>query len=97
MAIEMTPKEYKAFQKAQHKAKMQVDADELGVDGLAETVLKLESKVKKLEKIVKGQQVIIQKLWAWKIECRKSTGGRENGEIGLCLVREGSQREHKDG
>jgi hypothetical protein len=67
MAIEMTPKEYQTFQKVAKKRKLKQDAEEVGIPSLAGTVFALEKRIEKLDKLVNGQQVVIQKLWAWKI------------------------------
>jgi hypothetical protein len=66
-AIQMSQKEYQTFQKVAKKRKLKEEAETLGVDGLDKTVLKLEKHIAKLEELVNGQQVVIQKLWAWKI------------------------------
>jgi len=67
MAIEMTQKEYQKFKKVAKKRKLKQDAEEVGIPGLEQTVVALEKRIEKLDKLVNGQQVVIQKLWAWKI------------------------------
>ena len=67
MAIEMTQKEYRTFQKVAKKRKLKAEAEEVGIPSLAGTIFALEKRVEKLEKRLQGQDVVIQKLWAWKI------------------------------
>jgi hypothetical protein len=66
--IEMTQKEFKQFQKIEHKRKVEADSEGFTVPGLAKTILSMEKRIAKLEKQAKAQDARINKLWAWKIE-----------------------------
>ena len=67
MSITMTPKEFKQFQKIEHKRKVEADSAEFAVPGLAKTILAMERRIGKLEKQAKAQDARINKLWAWKL------------------------------
>lgn len=67
MAIEMTPKEFKQFQKIEHKRKIEQDSEAFAVPGLAKTILAMERRIAKLEKQAKAKDTRVNKLWAWKL------------------------------
>jgi hypothetical protein len=53
--IAFTEKEFKQFQKIEHKRKVTEDAQELGVPGLAKTIFAMERRIAKLEKQAKAK------------------------------------------
>ena len=59
----MTEKELKQLSRKVKKQNLESD---LGVD-TAKVIASLEKRIEKLEKRLQGQDVVIQKLWAWKI------------------------------
>ena len=64
MAIEMTPKEFKQFQKIEHKRKVEADSAEFAVPGLAKTILAMERRIAKLEKQLKTVEAQSRKTYA---------------------------------
>ena len=61
--MQVTEKELKQLSRKVKKQNLESD---LGID-TAKVIASLEKRLEKLEKRLQGQDVVIQKLWAWKI------------------------------
>ena len=61
--MQVTEKELKQLSRKVKKQNLESD---LGID-TAKVIASLEKRIEKLEKRLQGQDVVIQKLWAWKI------------------------------
>ena len=64
MAIEMTQKEFKTFQRIEHKRKVEADSEAFAVPGLAKTILVMERRIAKLEKQLKTVEAQSRKTYA---------------------------------
>ena len=60
----MTPKEFKQFQRIEHKRKVETDAQEFAIPGLAKTILAMERRIAKLEKQLKTVEAQSRKTYA---------------------------------
>ena len=64
MSIEMTQKEFKKFQRIEHKRKVEQDSEEFAIPGLAKTILAMERRIAKLEKQLKTVEAQSRKTYA---------------------------------
>jgi hypothetical protein len=51
----MTVKEFKQFQRIEHKRKVEADSEDFAIPGLAKTILAMERRIAKLEKQAKAK------------------------------------------